>query len=139
MSEDEFYNMAASIIKTNSMFTGAEIGRSLLKKLTTEQLDTLINHKWPDSKTLEENSANSLESIIRNIKFGNKFEAQSQEKQKLATNNENLVSMDHNGGKNSKEFRVKKVISIGKKMRNEGMNFVDICEELIMCQYMCSA
>ena len=69
VDEDEFNEMVERVVETNSMFTGAETGKSFHKKLTTKQLDALINHKWPDVKTIEEDVTDPLEAVIKNIKM----------------------------------------------------------------------
>jgi hypothetical protein len=116
VDENEFEEMAKRVVDTNGMFTGAEAGKSFHRKLTTKQLDALIDHKWPKPKTSEE-MADSLESVINNIKEGDTNEKTNKRASKMSR------VIDH-GLQSSRVARLDKLIRIGKKLRTEGWFFV---------------
>ena len=114
VDENEFEDMAKRVVETNSMFTGAEAGKSFHRTLTTKQLDALIDHQWPNSRTSETNSVDPLEAVIKNIKD----EDPDEKKRKMAAKKSRIL--DH-GLQSSRVARLEKLIKIGKKLRIEGL------------------
>ena len=109
--EDKFEKMVEEVLKV-TLFTGAETGASCLEKLTNNQLDALISHKWPNPKEVCA-AVNPIQSLIQDMQ---------DEKSKKLANNKNEK---HNEGfKNSRDARISKVLAIGKKLRTEGENHV---------------
>jgi hypothetical protein len=155
---DEFEEMAKRVVETNSMFTGAEAGRSFHRKLTIRQLDALINHDWPTSKKVEKEVDDPLKIVIKNIKQGQKehgekstmenekrnsvpegSSAKQQEEQMKEKEDRKgvdvLISKDkdrankkariskvsEDGLDSSRDARLKKLITTGRKLRTEGV------------------
>jgi hypothetical protein len=112
---DEFEAMARQVVEVNSIFTGSETGPSFLESMTNTQLDVLIKHQWPDPAKRKKCS-DPLESVIKNIKMEEKPDTADEDE-----NTHNQENFDHNEGfENSRHSRLRKVASIGMKLRNEG-------------------
>jgi hypothetical protein len=156
---DEFEEMAKRVVETNSMFTGAEAGRSFHRKLTIRQLDALINHDWPTSKKVEKEVDDPLKFVIKNIKQGKKEqgekklmenekrnsvpggsiakqqEEQMKDKEEIKGNDvlnskdtdsankktQKISKVSEDGLDSSRDARLKKLITTGRKLRTEGI------------------
>ncbi len=111
VDEQEFEVMAYQVVRIAGIFTGAEAGRSCVDTLTTAQLDALIEHKWPDHKVPDGNDPLSL--VIENIKSQSNYASSTTQ-----VRNKMKKKVDYNI--NSRDSRLKTVITIGRKLRKEG-------------------
>jgi hypothetical protein len=109
--------MVKQVVETNTMFTGAETGKSFHRNLTTKQLDALIHHNWPDSKTGEKQMVDPLQGVIQNIKMEQKTPPKKKGSDTKASRKSRV---DEKGIEGTKDARLKKLISIGQKLRTEG-------------------
>ncbi len=121
MDEGEFEEMAKHVVETNSMFTGAEAGKSFHRRLTTKQLDALIKHfheltKKNSTEKTEQMVMDPLEAVIKNIKM----EVEEEKKTKLGAK-KNSKFIDH-GLENSGNARLNKLLKMGRKLRTEGVS-----------------
>ncbi len=108
--------MARQVVETNTVFTGAEAGKFLHRNLTTRQLDALIYHNWPDSKTIEKQLVDPLQAVIQNIKM-----EQGHKAKKKGHDQSSKKSQVNDGGiEGTKDARRKRLISIGQKLRTSG-------------------
>ncbi len=122
MDEGEFEEMAKRVVESNSMFTGAEAGKSFHRRLTTKQLDALINHfhnltKKNSTEKTEQMAMDPLESVIKNIKM----EVEEEEKTKKVAKKKTEF-IDH-GLENSRIARLNKLLKMGRKLRSEGLPY----------------
>lgn len=117
VDEIEFEEMARRVVETNSMFTGAETGKSFHRKLSTKQLDALVNHKWPKSKSNKAGEVDPLKEVIRNIKLEDEDLDKNKGKKKADTKK---MGMKDDGLENSRDARLKKLIFLGQNLRTSG-------------------
>ncbi len=109
--------MVKQVVETNSVFSGAEGGKSFHRNLTAKQFDTLIHHNWPDSKTSEKQMMDPLEGVIQNIK---KEQEDPKTKKKGHKKSSQKSQFEDEGIEGTKNARLNKLISIGHKLRSEG-------------------
>ena len=113
--------MANQVVRVTSMFTGAEAGSSFLKKLTTDQLEALINHDWPEAK----NSSTMENPILTTIKSMKKIESNNHNAKPTnpvdhLDSKKEEKKFDFHGVASSRAARLKSVIEIGRKLRSDG-------------------
>jgi hypothetical protein len=109
--------MVKQVVETNSIFSGAEGGKSFYQNLNAKQFDTLIHHNWPDSKTSERQMMDPLEGVIQNIKKEQE-DSKTDKKGHKKSSKKSLV--EDEGILGTKNARLNKLISIGHKLRSEG-------------------
>ncbi len=107
--------MAFQVVRVALMFTGAEAGRSCATRLSTTQLDALIEHQWPDNKVADNNDP--LKFIIENIKK----QSHDSESKKAQASNVLKKKVNYDSLANSKDSRLKTVLDIGRRLRREGV------------------
>ena len=117
VDQKEFEEMAKRVVEINTMFTGSEAGKSFHRNLTTKQLDALIHYKWPDSKAM----VDPLQGVIQNIKM--KPGDPEIKKKGHGSHAKKKSGVDDEGIEGTKDVRLKKLISIGQKLRTEGCTF----------------
>ena len=111
--------MVKRVVETNTIFTGAEAGKSFHRNLTTKQLNSLIHHNWPDAKTSKKQMVDPLQGVIQNIKM----EQGDPKTKKTGNTKSSRKSRVDEGLDGTKDARLKKLISIGQKLRTEGSIF----------------